>query len=131
MATTHATPRPRTRFHLRALADITPDASRLTVVENTLAALSPQLAADVEAEARRLVRDEGLGEVRLRVKACRDDEDRLRFVCKVETAPQVDVEVMPPWRWWSGILDDAEGFGASLAEGLRLRRERLGAAAAR
>jgi hypothetical protein len=128
MATPHPAFRTRTRDRHEP-ARAARDTCRVEVLENTLLAENEQLAAAVEDEARRLLRGEAFGELRLRVKACRDDEDRLRFVCKVETPPQVEVELTPPWRWWSGLLDSAEGFTSALGEALRARRDRMGVAA--
>jgi len=108
---------------LRALPD--PDKSHVSIVENTLGPHDAELAQAAEDALREALRGEGLGEVQVRFRLCRDEEDGVRFICKVENPPRVDTDVAMPWRWWSPLLRSAEELRDTLEEGLRLRRERL------
>ena len=100
--------------------------SRVEIVENPLGSQNPQLAAEVEDEVHRALRDEDLGTVQVRFRICRDEADGLKFICKVENPPRVDGDgAAPPWRWWSPLLETAVEFRESLEEGLRIRRLRL------
>jgi hypothetical protein len=122
----------RTRARLSALPGLGHAASRIEIVENPIAAQNPRLAADVEEEVHRALRDEDLGSVQVRFRVCRDESDGLKFICKVENPPRVDGEgAAPPWRWWSPLLETAQDFRASLDEGLRVRRHRLSLAGSR
>ncbi len=98
------------------------------IVENPLHRYDPALAAAVEEEVRRVLRDQSLGAVTVRFRVCRDEADGFEFICKVENPPRVDTGVMGPWRWWSPILATVEEFGAALADGLRVRHARLATA---
>ena len=100
--------------------------SRVEIVENPIAGQDPRLAAEVEDEVHRALRDEDLGSVQVRFRVCRDEVDGLKFICKVENPPRVDGDgAAPPWRWWSPLLETAPEFRESLEEGLRVRRHRL------
>ena len=105
------------------------EACRIEIVENPLQHHDPQLAATLEEQLRRILRDESLGSVAVRFRVCRDDDGSFQFICKVENPPCVDTDVMMPWRWWSPLLATADEFTAALEDGLRLRRARLSAAA--
>lgn len=98
---------------------------RIDLVENPLHHHDPALAAAVEEELQRILRDETLGPVAVRFRVCQDDADGLRFVCKVENPPCVDTHVRMPWRWWSPLVATAQEFAAALEEGLRVRRARM------
>jgi len=116
----------RSRTGLAALPGAAHPASRIEIVENPLAAQNPQLAAEVEDEVHRALRDEDLGSVQVRFRVCRDEADGLKFICKVENPPRVDGDgAAPPWRWWSPLLETAQDFRESLEEGLKVRRHRL------
>jgi hypothetical protein len=100
--------------------------SRVEVLENRLLEHNPELASAVIEEVHRALRNEGLGTVQVRFGVCRDDEEGLRFICKVENPPRRDSHPADqPWRWWSPLMETLVDFQAALAEGLRIRRERL------
>jgi hypothetical protein len=100
--------------------------SHVEILENPIAVQDPQLGAEVEDAVHRALRDEDLGVVQVRFRVCRDEEDGLKFICKVENPPRVDGDgAAPPWRWWSPLLETAEAFQESLDEGLRVRQQRL------
>jgi hypothetical protein len=99
---------------------------RIEIVENTIYQQDPILAAELEGHVRRVLRDQSLGPVAVRFRACRNEEDdALQFICKVENPPQVDTGAPVPWRWWSPILGNGDQFAAALEDGLRVRRARL------
>ena len=98
----------------------------IQVLENPIVAQSPQLGRAVEEEIRRALQSEPLGTVQVRFRVCRDEDEGMRFICKVENPPAVDVEGrLPAWRWWSPLLSSAEDLRKALAEGLQARRQRL------
>jgi hypothetical protein len=101
------------------------EASRIQILENPIHHHDPELAAALEEELRRTLRDESLGFLAVRFRACTDEDGGFRFICKVENPPQVDTDVMVPWRWWSPLLESVDDFGAALQDGLRVRRARL------
>ena len=116
----------RIRARLAALPAPGHLSSRIEIVDNPLAGQNPRLAAELEEEVQRALRDENLGPVQVRFRVCRDESDGLIFICKVENPPRVDGDgTAPPWRWWSPLLETAEGFRESLEEGLTIRRQRL------
>jgi len=116
----------RSRARLAALPAPGHLSTRIEIVENPLAGQNPQLASEVEDEIQRALHDENLGLVQVRFRICRDESDGLKFICKVENPPRVDGDgTAPPWRWWSPLLETAEGFRESLEEGLTIRRQRL------
>jgi len=120
----------RTRARLSALPGVSHPGSRVEIVENPILSQNPGLAADVEEEVHRALRDEDLGSVQVRFRVCRDEADGLKFICKVENPPRVDGDgAAPPWRWWSPLLETAQEFRESLEEGLKVRRNRLALAA--
>lgn len=120
----------RSRARLSALPFAGHASGGVEIVENPIIVHDPQLAAEVEEEVHRLLRDEDLGSVQVRFRVCRDDADGLKFICKVENPPRVDGEgAAPCWRWWSPLLETAQEFGVALEDGLRLRRHRLAFAA--
>jgi hypothetical protein len=121
----------RTRSKLSAIPGVA-FPSRVDILENPLASHRPALAAEVEEEVVRALRDEDLGSVQVRFRVCQDDSEGLRFICKVENPPRVDGDgAAPSWRWWSPLLETAEQFRDSLDEGLKVRRLRLEASARR
>ena len=106
--------------------------SRIEIVENPILAQDPGLGAAVEDEIHRVLRNEDLGSVQVRFRVCRDEAEGLKFICKVENPPRADGDgAAPPWRWWSPLLETAQGFRESLEEGLRVRRHRLALAGGR
>ncbi len=107
------------------------EACRIEIVENPIHRHDPELGAAVEERLRRILRHESLGSVSVRFRVCRDEGGDFQFICKVENPPQVDTDVMVPWRWWSPLLEGAEDFAAALEDGLRVRRARLSLAVPR
>ena len=101
------------------------DACRIEIVENPIHGHDPALAAAVEEQLRRILREESLGSLTVRFGVCRDENDAFRFICKVENPSRVDTDVIVPWRWWSPLMQDVEQFAAALEDGLRVRRARL------
>ena len=100
--------------------------TRIEIVENPIAGHDPRLGAEVEEVVQDALHDENLGLIQVRFRVCQDESDGLRFICKVENPPRVDDDgTAPPWRWWSPLLETAEGFRESLEEGLTIRRQRL------
>ena len=97
----------------------------MEIVENPLHRHDAALAAAVERELLRILGDESVGEVRVRFRVCADESAPFRFICKVESPPCVDTDVVMPWRWWSPLLETAAEFAAALEDGLRVRRARL------
>ena len=101
-------------------------AVRIDIVENPLLSHDPRLGMQVEEELRRALAAEDLGAVTVRFRVCRDDQDAVKFICKVENPPRVESEGVPPsWRWWSPLLETAQDFRRCLDEGLKIRRHRL------
>lgn len=101
------------------------ESCRIEIVENPIHRHDPGLAAAVEQQLRRILRDESLGSVSVRFRVCRDENDEFQFICKVENPPRVDTDVIMPWRWWSPLLETVEQFAAALEDGLRVRRAHL------
>lgn len=99
---------------------------RIDIVENPIFDRNPRLGAQVEDELRRALSGEDLGSVLVRFRVCRDDQDEVKFICKVENPPRADGDgSLPPWRWWSPLLETAQDFRQALEEGLKIRRHRL------
>ena len=119
----------RSRARLAALPAPGHLSTRIEIVENPIAGHDSRLGAEVEEVVQGALHDENLGLVQVRFRVCQDEADGLRFICKVENPPRVDGDsTAPPWRWWSPLLETAEGFRESLEEGLTIRRQRLVAA---
>jgi len=116
----------RSRARLTAIPEPARRSSQVEIVENPIGGQNAELAAAVEDEVHRALRDEDLGSVQVRFRVCRDEVDGLKFICKVENPPRVDGDgAAPPWRWWSPLLETAQDFRESLEEGLKVRRQRL------
>ncbi len=98
---------------------------RIDVLANPLGSEDPDLARAVEADVRRLLKDEDVGPVEVRFCVCRDETDGLRFICKVENPPCDGEDGRAQWRWWSPFMKTAEDFRSAIEDGLRVRRERL------
>jgi hypothetical protein len=126
LATQPLSSRPRLAVAARHARE---DQSRIEILENPIHRHDPELGSAVETELRRILAGEGVGQVSVRFRVCRDESDGFRFICKVENPPRVDTEVMMPWRWWSPLLETADDFAAALEDGLRVRRARLAASA--
>jgi hypothetical protein len=130
MASPHTTLRPRPRISALTGSRAVPAGpeSRVEIVQNGLATHNPALATAVEEEVQRALLHEGLGTVCVRFGVCRDDADGLRFLCKVENPPRRESHPADlPWRWWSPLMETLGDFQTALADGLRIRRERLAA----
>ena len=116
----------RSRARLAALPAPGHLSTRIEIVENPIGGHDSRLGAEVEEVVQGALHDENLGLVQVRFRVCPDESDGLRFICKVENPPRVDGDgTAPPWRWWSPLLETAEGFRESLEEGLTIRRQRL------
>jgi hypothetical protein len=115
----------RTRTALFPVREREERRDRIAILDNPLAAENPGLARALEQEIRRLLKDEGVGAVEVRFRVCRDEADGFTFVCKVENPPCDGEDGQVQWRWWSPLLETAEGFRDAFEEGLRIRRERL------
>jgi hypothetical protein len=121
-------PTTRTRARLSTVTTSrvpSPESCRIEILENPILRHDPALAADLEDQLHRILRDESLGSVNVRFRVCRDEGDAFQFICKVENPPRVDTDVIVPWRWWSPLLATAEQFASALEDGLRVRRGRL------
>jgi hypothetical protein len=124
MATQEAPTRSRSRF-VPPTADLIPPTD-IRVLENPITLQNPALGRAAEQEIGHALQDEHLGTLHVRFRVCRDEDEGLRFVCKVENPPAIPIEgSLPVWRWWSPLLSSAEELRAALAEGLQVRRQRL------
>ena len=105
----------------------------IEILDNPIHSHDSRLAVEVEEALHHALAHEDLGSVQVRFRVCRDDEEEgIRFICKVENPPRVDGDGAPPqWRWWSPLLETAEEFRDSLREGLKVRRQRLALAGGR
>jgi hypothetical protein len=126
LATETTTARSRARLGSVPSRATVDEACRIEIVENLIHGHDPQLAADVEEQLRRILRDESLGTVNVRFRVCRNEDDAFQFICKVENPPRVDTDVLVPWRWWSPLMGSAGEFASALEDALRVRRARLG-----
>jgi len=117
----------RSRARLSSVTSRIPgeEACRIEIVENPIHRHDPDLAAALEEELRRVLREESLGTLNVRFRLCHDDDGAFRFICKVENPPRVDTDLIIPWRWWSPLMSSVQEFGAALEDGLRVRRARL------
>lgn len=117
----------RTRSALHPAQDREGRREPIDIVANPLGSEDPTLARAVEAALRRLLSAEDVGPVEVRFRICRDENDGLRFVCKVENPPFAGEAARAQWRWWSPLMTTVEDFRNALQEGLRIRRERRAA----
>ena len=117
-----------TRTHLKPTARPSV-ATDVNVLDNPLADQDPALAAAVESTLKEVLEAEGLGEVEVRFRVCRELDEGLRFICKVENppAPEFEQRRRMPWRWWSPLMETAQDFRTALQDALQVRRERLAA----
>jgi hypothetical protein len=71
---------------------------------------------------------EDVERIRVRCGVTRDDDDGLRFMCKVEYAGDGSASGLAayPWSWWSPLVAKPEELVGELRRALRTRRERLG-----
>jgi hypothetical protein len=122
MATQDASSRAR---HFVPPAPAAAERAQIQVLENPILQQSPVLGRAVEDEIRRALQSEPLGTLQVRFRVCRDEDEGLRFICKVENPPSVDALDSPAWRWWSPLLTSAEDLRKALAEGLQVRQQRL------
>ena len=109
---------PKPRGHARTQID---------VLDNPLAAQNPALARALEDILRDVLEGEDLGTIEVRFRVCREREEGLRFICKVENPPFAD-DLPPrrlPVRWWSPLMETARDLRSALLEAMHVRRERL------
>lgn len=101
--------------------------TQINLLENPLASQDAGLARAVEAALHDVLGDADLGVVDVRIRVCRELDEGLRFICKVENPPAPDVFNAPrlPWRWWSPLMETARDFRTALMEAIEVRRERL------
>jgi hypothetical protein len=114
----------RTRSALHPVRDREGRREPIHIVANPLGGENPALARALEADLRRLLSGEDVGPVEVRFRICRDENDGLRFICKVENPPFDGEAARDQWRWWSPLMTTADDFRTALQEGLRNRRER-------
>jgi hypothetical protein len=109
-------PAPRRRAH-----------TQIHVLDNPLGTQDPALARALEAALHDVLGDEDLGMVEVRFRVCRELNEGLRFICKVENPPEPDVlnSHRLPLRWWSPLMESARDFRSALMEAMEVRRERL------
>jgi hypothetical protein len=115
-----------TRRRLQA----TPSTRGLTeihVLDNPLAVQDPALARAAEATLREVLEAEDLGPIEVRFRVCRELDEGMRFICKVENPPLPDVAPRSPLqlRWWSPLMETAQDFRAALTEAMENRRQRM------
>ena len=85
-------------------------------------------SADALAEALcETLRSEDVERLRVRCGVARDDNNGLRFMCKVEIAGDriVDGPAGHAWTWWSPLVERPEELLADLRRALRQRQQRL------
>ena len=101
--------------------------THIHVIDNPLASQDAHLARSVEAALHDVLGDEDLGVVEVRFRVCRELDEGLRFICKVENPPEPDVFNSPrlPLRWWSPLMETARDFRSALMEAMEVRRERM------
>lgn len=101
--------------------------TEVNLLDNPLRGQDPSLARAVESILRDVLQGEDLGTVDVRFRVCREPEEGLRFICKVENPPFADD--LParrvPLRWWSPLMETAQDFRAALTDAMDVRRQRL------
>jgi hypothetical protein len=80
----------------------------------------------VEATLHDVLDAEDLGVLEVRFRVCREAEEGLRFICKVENPPVAEISEKPrlPLRWWSPLMESVQDLRSALQEALQVRRER-------
>jgi hypothetical protein len=100
--------------------------SAVTILENPLTAQNPVLAHEVEQDVRGILGAQDLGRVEVRFRVCRGEAEGLKFICKVESPAPVDLhQEAAQWRWWSPLMESAQGFRDALRDAIEIRRQRL------
>ena len=96
------------------------------VLENPLATQDASLARAVEATLHDILDPEDLGVLEVRFRLCREMDEGLRFICKVENPPVAEITDQPrlPVRWWSPLMETVQDLRSALQEALEVRRER-------
>jgi hypothetical protein len=118
----------RTRVLARGVPGRAAALSAVSIIENPLAARYPALGRAVEEEARGVLGSVDVGRVEVRFRVCRDEEEGLKFICKVESPAPADVQQDgSQWRWWSPLMETADDFRAALLDAVEIRRQRLAA----
>jgi hypothetical protein len=108
----------------RSLATVR-ERDRIAFLDNPLTVENPTLGRALEQEIRRLLTDEDIGPIEVRFRVCRNDDDAFCYICKVENPPFDGEDGRVQWRWWSPLMRTADDLREALADGLRIRRERL------
>ena len=100
--------------------------SAVAILENPLAAQNPDLAREIEQEARGILGAQDLGRLEVRFRVCRDEAEGLKFICKVESPAPADLQQEAvQWRWWSPLMESAQDFRDALLDAIEIRRQRL------
>ena len=112
----------------RTTPDVTPRRERtaIQVLDNPLAEQDASLARAVEATLHDVLDPENLGLLEVRFRVCREADEGLRFICKVENPPVAEIAERPtvPLRWWSPLMESVQDLRSALQEALQVRRER-------
>lgn len=112
----------------RTMSTVTPRRERtaIQVLDNPLALEDASLARAVEAALHDVLGPEDLGLLEVRIRVCREADEGLRFICKVENPPVAEIVERPrlPMRWWSPLMESVQDLRSALQEALQVRRER-------
>ena len=112
----------------RTMSSVAPRRERtaIHVLDNPLASQDASLARAVEATLHDVLDAEDLGVLEVRFRVCRETEEGLRFICKVENPPVAEISEKPrlPLRWWSPLMESVQDLRSALQEALQVRRER-------
>jgi hypothetical protein len=108
------------------ISTVTPRRTAIHVLDNPLASQDPSLARAVEATLHDVLDAEDLGVLEVRFRVCREADEGLRFICKVENPPVAEIVERPrlPLRWWSPLMDSVQDLRSALQDALQVRRER-------
>ena len=112
----------------RSISTVTTRRERtaIQVLDNPLAQQDASLAKAVEATLHDVLGPEELGLLEVRFRVCRESEEGLRFICKVENPPVAEIVERQrlPMRWWSPLMESVQDLRSALQEALQVRRER-------
>ena len=112
----------------RTISTVAPPRERtaIQVLDNPLASHDASLARAVEATLHDVLDPEDLGLVEVRFRVCRESDEGLRFICKVENPPVAEIAERPRLllRWWSPLMESVQDLRSALQEALQVRRER-------
>jgi hypothetical protein len=103
-----------------------PERTAIQVLDNPLAQQDASLAKAVEATLHDVLGPEELGVLEVRFRVCREPDEGLRFICKVENPPVAEIVERQglPMRWWSPLMESVQDLRSALQEALQVRRER-------